>query len=74
MLIFIQFVKRLGNVERMVANALIIGQDFRIQDGSLHMAFSLLHAFNLVGAVPGGPAVNVLFQLQGLFQKGGVLR
>ena len=28
MLIFIQLVKRLGNVERMVANALIIGQDF----------------------------------------------
>ena len=53
MLIFIQLVKRLGNVERMVANALIIGQDFRIQDGSFHMTFPLSHALNLVGTVPG---------------------
>ena len=73
MLIFIQFVKRLGNVERMVANALIIGQDFRIQDGSFHMTFPLSHALNLVGTVPGCPPVNVLFQKQSLFQKGVLL-
>lgn len=40
-----------GNIEYMVADALVIRKDFRIQDGSLHMAFSIPHTLNLVGAV-----------------------
>ena len=74
MLIFIQLVKCLGNVERMVANALIIGQDFRIQDGSLHMAFPLSHASIWLERYRAVRLSMSCSSRQGLFQKGGVLR